>query len=228
VGSVSSEATTRPPGGRDGGSTATAAASSPVTPGAAPRSHGVDPESERAWLAGLQRGEAAAFDGVYGAYRPRVFGYLARMTGRRDLAEDLLQETFLRLARRARDLRDDTRLGAWLFTVAHNLVVSQARAARVTTALAAELALRPATLAATPFEALAENRTQLAVERAVAALAPPYREVLLLVAVEGMSPAEAAEVMGIRPDAARQRLARARASVEQSLEPGLRPTTRSA
>ena len=179
----------------------------------------MDDAAERAWVAGLQRGEPGAFDAVFNAYRPRIFGYLARMTGRRDLAEDLLQETFLRLANRARQLRDDTRIGAWLFTVAHNLIVSQARAARVTAALAQELTARDETVATTPFEVLAETRTQVAIEHAVASLPPTYREVLLLVAVEHLTPTEAAEVMGIRPDAARQRLARARAMVEEALQP---------
>jgi len=168
-------------------------------------------------VAGLRRGEATAFDAVYGAYRPRLYGYLARMTGRRDLAEDLLQETFLRLAQRARDLRDDTRLGAWLFTVARNAVISNARATRVKAALASELAGAAEPAAATPFEALSESRTQVAMERAVASLPPTYREVLLLVAVENMTPAEAAEVIGIRADAARQRLSRARAMLETAL-----------
>ena len=223
---MEAKGTTQPGGERDAG--IADGGGEGVTPAAPPRSHAVEPGSERAWLAGLRRGEPAAFDAVYQAYRSRVFGYLARMTGRRDHAEDLLQETFLRLAGHARGLREDTRLGAWLFTVAHNLVVSQSRAAKVTAALAAELSHRVAPPAAGPFEALTENRTQAALERAVAALPPSLREVLLLVAVEGMSPSEAAAVMGIRPEAARQRLARARASVEASLGPDARPAARSA
>ena len=54
-----------------------------------------------AWVAGLRQGETAAFDAVFAAYRRRLFGYLVRMTRRRDVAEDLLQEVFLRLAQHA-------------------------------------------------------------------------------------------------------------------------------
>ena len=78
---------------------------------------------ERAWVDGLRRGDPAAFDSVFAAYRRRLYGYLVRMTRRKDVAEDLLQETFLRLAQHARRLEATTRLGAWLFTVAHRLVV---------------------------------------------------------------------------------------------------------
>src|SRR5262245_5384316 len=76
----------------------------------------------------LRRGEEAAFDAAYDLYRRRLFGFLARLSGRRDVAEDLLQETFLRLAAKARLLAEDTNLRAWLFAVARNLFISHRRA----------------------------------------------------------------------------------------------------
>jgi RNA polymerase sigma factor (sigma-70 family) len=170
----------------------------------------VNPE-ERAWCDGLRRGEAAAFDAVFAAYRRRLYGYLVRMTRRRDVAEDILQETFLRLAQHAKRLDVDTRLGAWLFTVAHRLVVSWARAHAVRTQLAGDLPrTEPAHADRSPLEALADSQTQLAIERAFAALPESYREVALLVGIEGMQPTEVAQILGIRADAVRQRLTRAR------------------
>src|SRR5438552_246744 len=75
----------------------------------------------RELLDGLRRGDAAAFDRVYARYRDRIYGFLRRLTGGdRPLADDLFQETFLKLARHAFRLRDDTDLAAWLFTVARN------------------------------------------------------------------------------------------------------------
>jgi RNA polymerase sigma-70 factor (ECF subfamily) len=174
------------------------------------------PEEER-WLDGLLRGDAAAFDAVFTAYRGRVFGYLARMTGRRDLAEDLTQEVFLRLARTARGLRPDTRLRAWLFTVAHNVMISHARAQQVTFALAAELAQRPPAPGPTPFEAVAQSATQARIERALGQLPVGYREVLLLIAIEGLSAADAAAALGLTPEAVRQRLSRARTMMQGSM-----------
>ncbi len=172
---------------------------------------------EQAWIDGLRRGEAASFDAVFAAYRGRVFGYLARMTGRRDHAEDLTQEVFLRLARGARGLRPDTRLRGWLFTVAHNVLVSHARAAKATAALASELAGRPAPSGRTPFEALAATLTQLKVEQALAALPAGYREVVLLVAIEGLPAADAGAALSLSAEAVRQRLSRARGILAQAL-----------
>jgi RNA polymerase sigma-70 factor (ECF subfamily) len=171
------------------------------------------------WLVGLLRGDPAAFDQVFAAYRGRIYGYLARMTGRRDLAEDLTQDVFLRLAKAARGLRPDTKLRAWLFTVAHNAMISHARAQRVTAALASELADRPTLAAPTPFEAVAQSATQHRVERALAGLPIGYREVILLIAIEGLSAADAGAALGLSPEAVRQRLSRARSMLSPALDP---------
>ena len=174
----------------------------------------MEPASESDWVAGLRRGESAAFDAAFAAYRRRLYGYLVRMTRRREVAEDLLQETFLRLAQHATRLAPDTRLIAWLFTVAHRLVQSWGRAQAVRAQLAGDLPVRePASMERSPLEALADSQAQLALERAFAALPPAHREVALLVGIEGLQPTEVAEILGIRADAVRQRLARARAQL---------------
>ena len=173
---------------------------------------------EATWVEGLRRGDPAAFDAVFAAYRKRVFGYLVRMTRRRDIAEDLLQETFVMVARHGRSLRADTKLAAWLFTIAHRKFVSWTRAAAVRRQLAGDFPERePAAPDRSPLEALADSQVQLALERAFAQLPDTYREVALLVGVEGLAPAEAAEVLGLRGDAVRQRLARARAHLATAL-----------
>jgi len=175
-------------------------------------------DDERAWVDGLRRGEPAAFDAVFAAYRRRLYGYLVRMTRRRDVAEDLLQETFLRLAQHARTLAADTRLAPWLFTVAHRLVISWARAQAVRAQLAGDLPGREtAAEDRSPLEALADSQLQLALERAFASLAPAYREVALLVGVEGLAPTEVAVILGQKPEAIRQRLARARTQLAEAL-----------
>lgn len=171
-------------------------------------------------MAGLRRGDPAAFDQVYEAFRPRLFSFLVRLTGQQALAEDLLQETFLRLARAAPKLAPDTRLGAWLFTVARNLFISHRRWALLDVARLSELRMfaslerpRPS-----PFALLAADETQRRLEDAVAALPLHYREVVLLCAVERLAPTEAAAVLGLEPATVRKRLARARAIIRQAVD----------
>jgi RNA polymerase sigma-70 factor (ECF subfamily) len=179
-------------------------------------------EDERRLVARLRAGEIAVFDAVYERWRARIFAFLVRLTRDRATSEDLLQETFLRLARAARRLAEDTRVGAFLFTVARNLAVSHRRWALLDLSRLRELALWSAARGGrdplSPFERCAASETERRLERAVAALAPRYREVVLLVLVEEMAPAEAALVLGIDSAALRQRLARARAMMRAALE----------
>ena len=174
---------------------------------------GVDDDAEL--VARLRSGDAEAFDAIYDEYRPRIFGFLLRLSRRRTVAEDLLDETFLRLVRHAPALRDDTNLGAWLFTVARNLYWSYRRASALEDDVEpATLSLWPITAPGpTPFDLAAGSELETRLEQALRALPPQHREVLLLVIREGMKPSEAAEVCGITAEALRQRLARARAAL---------------
>lgn len=176
-------------------------------------------EGEEGLVEGLRRGEAAAFDRVYTLYRARLFGFLLRLTRRRDLAEDLLQETWIRLAKNARRLLPDTQLRAWLYTVARNLYLSHRRWVLVDldrlTALTPPKGLAPD--GDSPFDLAAAGETGRRLEEALGRLPLKYREVLLLVGVDGLTPAEAAQVLSLSPEALRQRLKRARDMVEESL-----------
>jgi RNA polymerase sigma-70 factor (ECF subfamily) len=176
-------------------------------------------QEDDAIVAGLRSGDATAFDAAYARYRARLYAFLARLGRDRVLAEDLLQETWLRLARHATRLEVGTELGAWLFTVARNLWVSHRRWRVVDAARLRALAGRAGGGATpdTPFEIAAAAETERRVERAIGALAPAHREVLLLVAVEHFTPAEAARIVGATPETVRQRLARARAMIARQL-----------
>ena len=57
----------------------------------------MDREIELRLVVRLKKGDVAAFEAIYEAYRPRLFSFLVRLSRRRDLAEDLLEETWLRL-----------------------------------------------------------------------------------------------------------------------------------
>jgi RNA polymerase sigma-70 factor, ECF subfamily len=172
----------------------------------------VDREIELRLVARLKAGDPAAFEAIYEAHRPRLFGFLVRLSRRHDVAEDLLEETWLRLVSRASTLTDDARLAPWLFTVARNLYLSWRRSRAVDATRTSEL--DPAWPAPergdSPFEAAARAELEGRVEAALARLSLRDREVLLLVGVEGMTPSEAAGVCGQSAVALRARLHRAR------------------
>jgi RNA polymerase sigma-70 factor (ECF subfamily) len=159
----------------------------------------------------LRRRDRRGVDEAYAAYARRVFGFLCRLSGDRELALDLLQQVFLRLAERGPELRRDSDLRAWLFAVARNAYLSHRR--------------RHPPVDDTAVEALAslspdvEARLLLGdIERALAALRLEDREVLLLIGVEGLDHEVVAKLLHLRPAALRQRLSRARARLFAELE----------
>jgi RNA polymerase sigma-70 factor (ECF subfamily) len=181
--------------------------------------------SEKPLVDSLRRGDARAFDTVYARYGARVLGFLLRLSKRRDVAEDLFQETFCKLARHAARLDEDTDLAAWLFRVARNAYVSWRRWSMLDLSrLAAfdEDAL-PAVAASDPASRSDAARRVAQLEVALSRLPPASREVLLLVGVEGFDQEQAAAVLGISYEALRQRLSRARAQLAERL--GMKETS---
>ncbi len=172
----------------------------------------MDREIELRLVARLKDGDPAAFEAVYEAYRPRLFGFLVRLSRRRDVAEDLLEETWLRLVARTATLDDDARLAPWLFTVARNLCFSWRRSRAVDATRTGDL--DPSWPAPergdSPFESAARAELERRVEAALSRLPLRDREVLLLVGVEGLTPSEAAGVCGLPAATLRARLHRAR------------------
>jgi RNA polymerase sigma-70 factor (ECF subfamily) len=78
-------------------------------------------EREVALVRRLRAGDITAFDAIFDAFNQRLLSFLTRMVKNRSVAEDLLEETWLRLVSGGEDLHADTHLGPWLFTVARNL-----------------------------------------------------------------------------------------------------------
>ncbi|WP_437619980.1 RNA polymerase sigma factor [Sorangium sp. So ce1151] len=174
--------------------------------------------SDAELAARLRRRDPRAFDELYARYHPRIFSFLVRLSGRRDVAEDLFQDTWLAVARHADRLAEDTDLAAWLFTIARNRHRSHRRSAVLDLARAVLFSREPAPAAPGP-EAAADARAEVAaLEGALRSLAAGHREVLLLGAVEGLEAAQVAKVLGIREEAARKRLSRARAELAACLE----------
>ena len=99
-----------------------------VTSSSESRFYNMDRESELALVRRVRDGDTAAFDVVHALFNDRLFGFLARLARSRDVAQDLLEETWLRFVRHADRLNADTRLGPWLFAVARNVHVSYCRA----------------------------------------------------------------------------------------------------
>ena len=158
---------------------------------------------------------------MYSTYHTRIFSFLLRLSGRRDTAEDLAQETWLKLAKAAPRLREDTTLAPFLFTIARNAFVSHRRWALLDLSRIVTFGLEAMSTAATEAtpETSHENARAIALlESALQELPVASREVLLLVGVEGIAQEEVARMLGLSYDAGRQRLSRARAQLAEAMD----------
>jgi RNA polymerase sigma-70 factor (ECF subfamily) len=180
----------------------------------------VERDHELALVARLKGADSAAFDEVHAAFNTRLFNFLARLSRRRDIAEDLLEETWLRFVDVLPRLHDETRLAPLLFKIARNLHVSYCRSRAIEDQHApGMIGLWPSGYQGpSPFDATVARETGERLDEALAALPAIYREALLLVAVDDMKPAEAAAVCGITSESMRQRLSRARVMLARQLD----------
>lgn len=172
-------------------------------------------DDRAACLSGLRRGSREAFERVYSQEKAAIYGFLMRLSRDPHVAGDLFQNVWLKLARNARTLREDTDIRAWLFTVARNEYRSYCRAQLLDMS---RLLVLDRELASAGVPDGGGDAELAAVEAALATLGDADRELLLLVCVEGIEARAAAEVLGISYDALRQRLARARKRLSDALE----------
>jgi RNA polymerase sigma-70 factor, ECF subfamily len=142
-------------------------------------------------------------DGLFQRIHPQLFRYLYRLTGDRDMADDVAQEAFVRLIRQ--DLPEDE-ARPWLFTVATNLLRDRARKTDRHRRL--EPLVPHAETLARPDAAAEQSEVVLAVRRAL--LQVPERDrVMLLMREEGFSYGEIARAVGVAPGSVGTLLARA-------------------
>ncbi|TKK90860.1 sigma-70 family RNA polymerase sigma factor [Herbidospora galbida] len=146
-----------------------------------------------------------------------LYGYVLRLTGDPGRAEDIVQETILRAWKNP---IADRPVRAWLFTVARNLVVDQARARKSRPQETGDeaLAILPAD------DELDKAVESWAIADALASLRPDHREVLLAVYYGGQSVKEASESLGIPPGTVKSRTYYALRALKLALEErGLAP-----
>ena len=160
-------------------------------------------------------GDRAAFDALYGAVAPRLFGFVVQLVGDRALAEDILQETLLKL----HEARSFYVRGAdpvpWMFTIARHTAFDELRRRKRARVRLVDDDSRPppeprAELSGAPE--LARAADDPAGAEALAALdqlPAAQRQALLLTKVEGLSQAEAAARAGTTPGAIKLRAHRA-------------------
>ena len=148
-----------------------------------------------------QAGDAAAFGLIYDRYVDTVFRFVYFRVGNRQLAEDLTSDTFLRALKRIGSFTWQGRdLGAWLVTIARNLVADHFKSGRyrleVTTGDVLDADREDRGPEGSPEAAVVDHITNVALLTAVKQLNPEQQECIVLRFLQGFSVAETAQTMG--------------------------------
>ena len=151
---------------------------------------------------GLRRRDPDLLDHLIEKYQHRLLRYLLCLTGRREMAEDFFQETWIRVLERGSQYDGRHEFSTWLFTIARNLVIDDLRRKRPASldSLADEDAAVPFDLPATgqpsAFDATVQHEQNEQISAGMQHISAEYRESLLLRFHEGMSLEEIATVTG--------------------------------
>jgi len=182
---------------------------------------------DRADMARLAAGHDAAFNDLMERHATAVFHFLCRMLNNEADANDLAQETFVRVFRARETFRPTEKFSAWLFTIAANLARNQIRwrSRHPNVSLDAETGPAEQSFAGTlPSAESAPNEQVLAAERtaavraAVNQLPADLREAIILCEWEEQSMAEAARILDTTPKAVESRCYRARQILRERLK----------
>jgi RNA polymerase sigma-70 factor (ECF subfamily) len=158
----------------------------------------------------VKAGDRAALEEIFRLYRKPLLNYFHRLGADPSLAEDLLQESFLRLWRAARVYQASAKVSTYIFRIAHNLYLNQAarRRERPLEGPGAEL----------PGTDPSRRETQEAVRRAVEQLPEGERECLVLSEYNGLKYAEISEILGIPEGTVKSRMFSALRRIREALK----------
>jgi RNA polymerase sigma-70 factor, ECF subfamily len=181
----------------------------------------------RAVARGLRARDPEVLDALIERYQYRLFRYLLYLTGSRETAEDLFQETWIRVFDRGWQYDGKAKFETWLFAIARHLVIDLERRRKPESLDALTGPEQPVPLelpadGASPLEQAATREEQAALQALLGRLPAVYREVLVLRFQEDLGLEEIAAVTGTPLSTVKSRLYRGLKELREALE-GARP-----
>ena len=176
------------------------------------------------------QGRESAFRELVRRYERPVFSLIFRMVRDRETAEDLAQDTFIKVLNHIDRYRPEFKLSSWLFKIANNVAIDHLRKRQLRTvsiegsphaATAAEVEATTLSLAdqgESPLQEMESRELGSAIERAIAGLRPEYRACILLRHVEGRSYEEIASTLDLPLGTVKTYIHRARHELREALD----------
>ncbi len=168
---------------------------------------------DRDLIAKARRGGVDAYNLLVSRWERRIFNYLLRLTGNREDAMDISQETFLKAYQNLGKLDDPARFSSWLFRIAHNEAYSLLRKAKPEGEITVEPASGEMSGRMFPME------TSLAVQSALSRLSPDQREAVALKVYQGFKFDEMARILDCPVSTVKSRLYTALDLLKDALAP---------
>ena len=189
-------------------------------------------ETETQLARDLMAGRPEAFDRFVEHFRAKIFQYSWLMCGHREDAEEVSQDTLLKVFESFEQLREPERVRSWVFRIARNYCLMKRRRSQFAPARelsldeylpaveqdGGEVKLQIADWSNLPDDRILRAELHRVLDRAIAGLPDTYRSVMLLRDVEELSTDETAQVLDLSADVVKTRLHRARLAIRQELD----------
>lgn len=163
-------------------------------------------------------GDEDAFAAIVDRYKNQLVNYLTHLVRSRERAEDVAQESFVRLYQNAERYRDHVRIAPYLFRIATNFTISEMRREKRWRLLLPRLDAGMTKLAQPPDAGLLSDEVQRRVSAALQALPLKFRAPLALYEIDEWSYDDIARALGCRLGTVKSRIARARELMRRQLE----------
>ena len=181
------------------------------------------PQSDNKLIEAFQQGDEFAFVALYNRYKGPVYAFCAKMLLDRTVAQDVMQETFVRVYENRQRLMKAGSFKSWLFTIARNQCLNTLRRSKRYTEFDETAPDDQAFDGETPFARLMKAEQVELVNRFLNERSPEYREVLVLREYQNLSYDEIAAVTRNTVSSVKSRLFKARRKLGQFLQPWIEP-----
>lgn len=184
----------------------------------------IESESDDTLVRRAKTGDFDAFEKLFERHRTMVFRFAYQMVPRRDDAEDIVQEAFIRAYKNLERYRDEAKFTTWLLRIVSNLCTDQARMSTRRQALEQQeasgaLAWMTTDVSEDPVDNLEQDRRVVALRKALQALPTHHRTMIVLRDIEEREYPEIASILGCTVGGAKLRVLRARRALKDRMIP---------
>ncbi|MBN1593214.1 MAG: sigma-70 family RNA polymerase sigma factor [Candidatus Coatesbacteria bacterium] len=161
----------------------------------------------------VRAGNFQSFEELIDRYRNQVFNFVYRILGSRDEAEDILQDTFMKVYQHLPRYKKQSKFSSYLFTIAHNLSMNRVnyrKRSQMKLDTLAQSDDEKSITDRTPDSQMRENEIASVVHKAIEKLPPKYRAALVLSEFEGFSYKQIGDVLNCSVGTVKSRIFRAR------------------